>query len=110
VKSNAERLAVKAEIEAENAETTAEESPGTASSGRDPHSPEGRTPTHKRRHLEFDRDDVLRCGSVGTPANRWVWPTSFRTPKDRLNRSREAIELAREQGKITKEGDDKYVV
>jgi hypothetical protein len=38
---DAERLAVKAEIEAENAETTAEESPGTASSGRDPHSPEG---------------------------------------------------------------------
>ena len=29
------------EIEIENAETTAEESPGTASSGRDPHSPEG---------------------------------------------------------------------
>jgi len=24
----------------------------------------------------------------GTPASRWVWPTSFRTPKDRLNRSR----------------------
>jgi hypothetical protein len=38
---DAERLTVKAEIEAENAETTAEESPGTASSGRDPHSPEG---------------------------------------------------------------------
>jgi len=62
-------LAVKAEIEAENAETTAEESPGTASSGRDPHSPEGEN-AHPRAPSPRGCHDLL-CVLHGLHSQLW---------------------------------------